>query len=106
MTSSIDTARQYVRSFDYGDGPGLAVCTALDMAASIEAAHYSGDNEGADDRLFTIVDGAMTEVEIRGVRGSSYADEDDYLYSKHGVYVKGADAEPIETFTVRIDGRA
>lgn len=109
MTSTI-TARQYVVTGDWSDdeGQNIALATVEHMAKSVEYVAYSGDEDDA--RYFTMIDGKMTEVVFRCIE-SSGPDDEDYLHRRYTVVPKGdADsefhAEPIDTFTVRIDGRA
>jgi hypothetical protein len=71
------------------------------MSEAIKFAHYTGDGE--TDRYFTILDGLMTEVTFRCI--DWWYGDDDWLYYEHGVFAPDV-PEPIETFTVRIDGRA
>lgn len=110
--ATLDTPREYVVRFNYGDGDRMAVCTTERMAKSIENAHYSGDTEDQADRYFSfMVDRTgrerFVEVVFKCIR-SDRADDDDYLYSRWGVFRKdsGPDAKPFDFFTVRIDGRA
>lgn len=99
------TARQYVASFDYGDGEQMIVCTTDRMRGAVEDAAYSGEEDDA--RYFTIIDGEMTEVTFRAVAGSNYCDEDDYLHTTYHVFRKTGDTQtPIDAFYVRIDGRS
>lgn len=104
-TTDTTTARQYVIAFDYGDGLGYAIDTAARMVRAVEDAAYSGEADSA--RYFTMLGGTLTEVTFRAIPGSHHADEDDYLYTRYGVYrlTDGPDAAPFDTFTVRIDGR-
>lgn len=94
--------REYVRTGEWANElTQLATCYVEHMAKAIEFAHYSGDGE--TDRYYTLIDGLMTEVTFRYI--DRECDEDDWLYYKYGVFAPGI-PEPIETFTVRIDGRA
>lgn len=106
MTSTQTTTfRQYVRTGEWADeSTQLVTCYTDHMAKSVEYAAYSGDDDG--DRYFTLIDGKMVEVEFRSVSDTSI-DSDDYMHTTYGVFVKGdEDGEPIDTFHVRIDGRA
>lgn len=101
------TFRQYVRTGEWADeSTQLVTCYTDHMAKAVEYASYSGDGDDGD-RYFTLIDGKMVEVVFRAVGGTS-TDSDDYMHTTYGVFIKGASehAEPIDGFTVRIDGRA
>lgn len=108
--------RQYLATFDYGDGPGMTLCTTDRMRKAVENAAYSGDDDDA--RYYTLIAGEMVEVTFRAAT-KTYTDDDDYMHTAYGVFpvmdlgaedpgvrIANMDDEPIETFHVRIDGRA